>query len=215
MHRFRYRYLVALLVFALSVAACGNKDDASNDKKNDSTTADKGKESTSSATAGEKLESDAGRFNVQFPDGFPTAKEDTKDVPTKIGTLKMHTFLTELSDAACMIAYSDYPEEAFKGADIDALLDSARNGALNNVHGTMETEEKIEMNGHPGRSIIFTGNSGGTTIHGRFDYYLVKPRLYQIGYMALSKEKVAESGVMAYFKSFGVTATEPAEGSGK
>lgn len=216
MHRFRFHWLTALLVLALAISACDKKDDApSNDKGKDSTSATKDGGSSSDASEGKKLASEAGRFSVQFPGGFPDAKESSQNVSTKIGDLTMYTYLTEMDSAACMVAYSDYPDKAFEGADIDALLDSARNGALNNVKGTMESEEKIELNGHPGRSVIFTGNSGGTTIHGRFDYYLIKPRLYQVGFMSLSRDKVADPGVMAYFKSFGVNESKAPSADGK
>jgi len=208
MHRFRFHSLVAILAVALTVAACDKKGDTPSDGKTDTTAGKNNESSTTSAEMGEKISSDTGRFVVQFPSGFPAPTQQTQQVPTKIGTLAMITYLTEQQEAACMVAYSDYPEAAFEGADVNALLDSARNGALNNVNGTMDSEEKITLDGNPGRSIVFTGSSQGRTIHGRFDYYLVRPRLYQVGYMAMSKEKLGEPGTVAYFKSFALSKTK-------
>lgn len=157
----------------------------------------------------QKLYSSAdGGFMVAFPTGYPSPQADSSEVPTQIGALTMHTFLTEQAGAACMVAYSDYPESAFEGANVKALLDSARNGALNNVRGKLIKQKKISINGHPGLSVYFRGKSGSTTIFGRFDYYIVAPRLYQIGFMALSQKEVDKPAVKAYFSSFQLTSSE-------
>jgi len=205
MHRFRFHYLIALLAFVMTLSACGGKSDSPSTDKKDTAAGNDGGSSASETALGEKVSSDSGRFVVQFPEGFPAPKQQTQTVQTKIGPLAMITYLTEEKDAACMVAYSDYPEAAFDGADVNALLDSARNGALNNVNGTMTSEEQITLNGHPGRSIIFAGSSQGQTIHGRFDYYLVKPRLYQVGFMAIDSTKLTQGGTMSYFKSFALS----------
>lgn len=164
-------------------------------------------------SAQDTFTSQEGGFSVAFPDGYPSPKVDSSDVSTRIGALKMYTFLAERNDAACMVAYSDYPEDAFDGASVSALLDSARNGALNNVNGKLIKQKSITINGHPGRSVYFRGKSGGTTIYGRFDYYLVEPRLYQIGYMALRQKSIDTREVKNYFSSFRLA--EQAVGAGR
>jgi len=148
--------------------------------------------------------SEEGGFRVAFPSGFPDPNVDSKDVETKIGTIQMKTFLTEQPNAACMVAYSDYPAESFEGASTQALLDSARNGALSNVGGKLIKQRNITINGYPGRSIYFRGKSGSSTVFGRFDYYLVQPRLYQVGYMTLRQKDIDAKKVKAYFSSFGL-----------
>lgn len=150
----------------------------------------------------------AGGFAVAFPNGYPNPRVDSSEVSTQIGSLTMYTFLTEQASSACMVAYSDYPEEAFEGANMKALLDSARNGALNNVRGKLIRQKKISINGNPGLSVYFRGKSGATTIYGRFDYYIVTPRLYQIGFMALSQKEVDARNVKTYFSSFRLTSQE-------
>jgi hypothetical protein len=203
MHRNRFHYFATVVAVMLLLPACAKKNNSDANGASDSAKTET--PSTASSTPGEKLMSDTGRFSVQFPGGFPKATKASQPIQTKLGPLTMITYVTEEAEAACMVAYSDYPDEAFEGADINVLLDSARNGALRNVNGTMEKEEQISINGSPGRSIVFTGKSQGKTIHGRFDYYLVKPRLYQVGYMALAKDKLTEPGTEAYFHSFAVS----------
>lgn len=152
--------------------------------------------------AQELVKSPKGKFTAQFPDGFPSASVSSTNVPTAVGTLKMITLMSTNEEAACMIAYADYPAKAFRGADLEVMLDSTRSGAMRRINGEILREESITLNGYPGRSVYFSGSSGETVLYGRFDYYIVKPRLYQVGYMTSIEEDVSHPNIEAFFDSF-------------
>jgi hypothetical protein len=70
-------------------------------------------------------------FKVLFPE---QPQENTSDVETKIGKLKMHTLSYEAGkykddNEAYVLIYSDYPEEYVSSDIKDALVDSFFNGS--------------------------------------------------------------------------------------
>jgi hypothetical protein len=80
-----------------------------------------------------------------------------------------------------VVAYSDYPAEIIEQTDPQALLDSSRDGAVNNLGGTLVSEEVIDLAGNPGRSLVISANANQeqtATINSRI--YLVENRLYQV-----------------------------------
>jgi len=115
-----------------------------------------------------------GRFTVQMP-GQP--KEQKNSVKTAIGPIEFHMFIYERDpNSDYMVGYNDYPEGMMKKADSDKVLDGARDGAVKNVKGKLESEKKITLDGHPGREFVATAE--GLKVRDRF--YLVNDRLYQI-----------------------------------
>jgi len=190
------------------IAACGDK---SQDTKPGDTSAATGTGSTQ-PPEGVDLGSSQGRFNVKFPPGFTNPQEGTKEVETPAGKLMM-TIYTSAQDttSAYMVAYLDYPEEAFN-AGIEAMLDGAREGALKNMSATLEKQESVTLSGHPGRSMTFNGTSQGRPVYGRIDYYIAKPRLYQILFLTSNKEQVSSPEITACFSSFAINA-DSAQGS--
>ncbi len=148
-----------------------------------------------------------GRFHAVFP--MSTAPSmSTAPVNTAIGEITMYTYMATDDRSAAMIAYVDYPTEAFEGASVEAMLDSARAGAMRNLHGKVTKQSKITIDGHPGRSVYFTGKSSGMTLYGRFDYYLVAPRLYQVGYLSSKAKDVSTPNIKAFFNSFELVEAE-------
>ena len=53
-----------------------------------------------------------------------------------------------------MCGYGDFPSAP---PDADKIFDSTRNGSIRNIHGTLIKEEKLALNGHPGRYFRSTG----------------------------------------------------------
>ena len=87
-------------------------------------------------------------------------KRTVQDVETAVGTLKMHMIMhapTSGDDNAIYsVIRSDYPKDQFEDADDEYntnVLDGAVNGAVTNVQGELIFDDKIKLNGYPGRSI--------------------------------------------------------------
>ena len=139
-----------------------------------------------------------GRFTVQMP-GEP--KEQTSKVNTPIGPIDVHLFISAPDPkSAYMVGYSDYPEEVVKKSDSDKILDGARDGAVRNVKGTLESEKKITMDGHPGRDYVISTEG----FRGRERIYLVNARLYQVMLLG-SKEFVTGKDADKFLDSFKLT----------
>ncbi len=157
------------------------------------------------AFEGTLLESKEGRFSVRIPEGFSSPEESTMPLETAVGKLDMEVFTaTQGESSVFMAAYIDYPESAFE-AGIPAMLDGAREGALKNLHGKVLSQKSTSLLGHPGRSMKFVGKTGGMRVYGRVDYFIARPRLYQVLFLSSAKAMVEDPTVTAAFKTFTIT----------
>lgn len=192
-----------ICALGLFVAACQGK---SPDSRPRDTSASVDSGAKAAPPVGVKLGSREGRFNVEFPPGFTNPEQRTVEVETPAGKLPM-TLYTSSQDtsSAYMIAFLDYPLDAFQ-AGIEKMLDGAREGALKNMNATLEKQESVTLSGHPGRSITFKGTSQGKEVFGRIDYYIAKPRLYQILFLTSNKARVTTPEITKCFSSFTITA---------
>ncbi|MBS1910425.1 MAG: hypothetical protein JST22_00440 [Bacteroidetes bacterium] len=156
-----------------------------------------------SGVAGEQLVSSDGRFSITLPAGYSKPQLQTNSVESDNGTIRVHMYSAiNANEGLCLIGYND-----FKGATIDSMLelrilDGAREGALENMQATLEGERTLSLEGHPGRSIRFTTRKNDQVMYGRFDYYMVGTRLYQVGFIGGSAASVESQPVASFFASF-------------
>ncbi len=149
--------------------------------------------------------SDDGHFRITFPDSSGSPTENSETVDTEIGPVEMHTAMTATESTVSMIAYSMFPEAAFEDGSGASILDRARDGALANLHATIDREDTIEVNGHVGKAIHFTGTGpNGRPIHGRIDMLMVRPYFYQIMYASENQEDIDAEPMQRFFDSFGL-----------
>ncbi len=152
----KYRHSQWLIVSALMLTACNG-----------------GNPPTPEAFA-----SETGQFSIAAPAPF---EETQQSVETPVGPVDIYTFTAETDDTAYVVAYSDYPSEIIEQTDPQVLLDSSRDGAVANLGGTLVSEEVIDLEGNPGRSLIINATANqnqAATINSRI--YLVDNRLYQV-----------------------------------
>jgi hypothetical protein len=110
---------------------------------------------------------------------FPAPpRTESREVATPAGRLRVDFLIAETADSAYLLSATDYPA-AVLAAGPDILLDGARDGAAQEIGGTLEREIPIGLTGgHPGRQLTFEipeRNSEAT-----LRCYLVGRRLYQI-----------------------------------
>lgn len=116
---------------------------------------------------------DGGGFSIALR-GTPTYETQTFD--TTLGQVVSNVYTLERSKTEVyLVSYTDYPDEVLK-ADPQTVLDGVRDGAVSNVHGKLFSENRITLNGYPGRE--FTVVIGTQYIHARA--YLVGKRLYTV-----------------------------------
>lgn len=126
----------------------------------------------------EDFSSEVGQFTISTPAPF---EETQQSVETPVGPINIYTFTAEKDESAYVVAFSDYPPQLVEQSEPELLLNSSRDGAIDNLGGTLVSEEAIDIEGNPGRSLIIS--TGADTpepaiINSRI--YLVDNRLYQI-----------------------------------
>ena len=186
--------LLFLALAAAFLVSCGSSESAT-DALSKLDSISKSLEDQTSDLVSDKYTSEDGKFKVNFP-GTPTVASD--NIPTEVGNIEMKSFTYEKSATEVyMIAYSDYPSELVKQSDPDAILTGAKEGALNNMGATMETEEKISMDGHPGYIFKAVKDS----YYMVYKIFLKDNRLYQI-LMMRDGAYPSQEAVDSYIGSF-------------
>ncbi|MBC7798616.1 MAG: hypothetical protein H7Z37_17230 [Pyrinomonadaceae bacterium] len=150
-----------------------------------------------------EFKSEAGRFSINAPGDM---KEQTQDVPSAAGNLKMVTHTADLGNRAFLVSYNDYPEDV-NSIGAQELLDEVQKGAVGGIGGTITSEKNIEMNGNPGKEYvanIVIPKGGGDGV-AKSHIYLVKNRLYQVLVIA-KKSEANSSDVDKFLNSFKITA---------
>lgn len=144
-----------------------------------------------------------GRFSISIPEGFSDPELETNNIPSEIGKIKlyMYTSVNE-TQGVCLVGYSDIKSITMTDELKEEMLEGAKEGALSNMNATLEGEESIMLDGHPGRSIRFTTDSEDTQMRGRMDYYMVDNRLYQVGFIEIANSALDGADVQEYFNSF-------------
>jgi hypothetical protein len=141
-----------------------------------------------------------GHFAILMPG---TPKSDVDSVETLIGTVDLHSFTVETSDFAYFVAYGDFPPAFVQNADTDAMLDGARDGALEDVRGTLVSERRISVQGFPGRELWIEATVSGQKGLAQARMILVGNRFYQV-LVAGPKERFAESQAERFLNTFQV-----------
>lgn len=148
-----------------------------------------------------------GRFSIMLPPEYPRPKLEVTTIKSDDGPIKLRMYSSMNSEQGlCLIGYCD-----FNGASIDdelraKILDGAKEGALENMQATLESDSAITVDGRPGRSIRFSAQKNSETMYGRFDYFLVGIRLYQIGFLSLTRDVQFSASIGEFFDSFKVSA---------
>ena len=151
-----------------------------------------------------------GRFSVLFPPGYPAPKVTINSIASDNGTIKLYMHSSSnVAEGMCLVSYCD-----FKGAVIDEelkqrILDGAKEGALADMLATLESETPMTLGNYPGRSVRFSAVNNSDTVHGRFDFYLVGIRLYQVGFIGIDSLALGHDSITRYFDSFTLRAESP------
>ena len=118
------------------------------------------------------VSSPEGGFEVEMP-AVPELARHTVD--TVVGPLEFTVHSARLGSASYQIIWVEYPEGAIE--DAEAVLDAARDGAVARSGSRLVREDRIALDGHPGREIELDVQG---RIIGLDRLFLVGNRLYQI-----------------------------------
>jgi len=114
-------------------------------------------------------------FRVEMP-GAPQVVR--RQVKLPFGDAPVNMWLVDDGDRAFIVGFTEYPEKISEVASDDELLDSARNGHLQNVAGRLVRDEAVERDGHRGRIIEIEAANGAAHVQG--ELIIAHSRLYQI-----------------------------------
>ena len=128
----------------------------------------------------------AAGFSASFPAAPAVGKQS---VPTDAGSFDLQTYEAEDGSATLIAAVCDYGASA-KDKDPDALLESAKTGAVSNVKGHLTSEKKIGLGDNHG--VAFEADSENAHISARI--YLAGTTLYQMIVAAPKAAPYADSG---------------------
>ena len=97
-----------------------------------------------------------GSFSVLMP-GTPE-HEQTGATSLAFGKVRVNMLMLEQGQWGYSVSWVDYPTGSYAGADLDASLDQARDGAVEGVQGTLLGEEHVTIQGYPGRHMRVAPN---------------------------------------------------------
>jgi hypothetical protein len=119
----------------------------------------------------------AGGFTASFP-GTPS--EHKQSVKTPSGTfidVTLYVYEPKKGEGQYVVSFSEYPDSALKAGTDEKRLENARDGAVQNVKGTLKGGIKhIKLDGFPGLDLTIETKE---KILVRTRIYAVKNRLYQ------------------------------------
>jgi hypothetical protein len=186
----------------LLLVSCGEKSSRAKNPGPADLTLDSSSAKKPDGPKGVRLGSKEGRFSIYFPEGFTTPMQDTMEMETPAGKLPVTLYMAQQdTTSAYIVAYSDYPGHAFD-AGVEAMLNSAPEAALKTYNGIVEKRSNVTLNGHTGRSLVFRGTVENRTVFGRADYFIVKPRIYEILFLTSDSARVTSPEITAGFNSF-------------
>ena len=149
-----------------------------------------------------EVKSADGRFSVWFPPGFQPPKYETKALMEGDQSLPLHTVAVESDESVCLVAYSDYPAQLFELMDSQTILESVLDGAMGQLNGVVERHESLVIQGMPAVSVLFTATKAGQKTYGRYVYLVVRPRLYQVGFVSGNRAEIEKPAINQFFQSF-------------
>lgn len=140
-------------------------------------------------------------FIAEFPN---QPKYSVQDVETDVGTLDVHMLLYSPDSGDENVVYSiirtDYPKSQFENATEeynDSALGGAVEGAITSVNGELLFDNKIKLNGYPGRNVKIKIDGGFIYINA----YLVENKMFITQIVCLTPNDKNKS-ITRFFQSF-------------
>jgi hypothetical protein len=133
-----------------------------------------------------------GAFSAALP-GTPS--ESKQRVLTAAAALDVHLFVVDTKDdGALVVSYCDLPADDVKPGNEQKRLDLARDGAVTNARGKLQSEKGYKLDGCPGRELQIEADKG---LRIRMRIIVAKQRLYQA--MAMGPARFTQGKDAALF----------------
>lgn len=141
-----------------------------------------------------------GNFRAAFP---AQPQESVQTIDSEYGPIPYTTLMAEVEggQVAFGVAYHDYPA-TLQPTDPQTLLDAGRDGARQNLQGTIVSEIAISWHGHPGREFTILGEAQGQKLFYHSRLFLVGQRLYQLQIVRVGTTPLDLADAVRFFSSF-------------
>ena len=135
---------------------------------------DAGTDAEAAVDAGPLYRTTSGGFEVRFPDGKPPEVED-KPVT---GGLTVRLFKVQFGTSGYIVTFDDFNRTSTRTPQV--ILDGVKEGVLETTAGTVDHEEPLLLEGHPGLDLTISATTSGIAMRQRVHAYVVDGRLYQL-----------------------------------
>jgi hypothetical protein len=168
------RLFAALVTVSLLGAACATKEGATAA----SSSVEDVPEATSAETAKPAVQlqklSPPENFTVMIPGEPPQAQRGEVAIPG--GKVQTAAWTTNIEGVLYSISTADYPEKVVAANPPAAFLNEGKNGLVNQLKGTIKSEEDITLQSYPGKAFTVSSDAGEVKARN----FLVGPRLYTL-----------------------------------
>lgn len=202
--------LGAAVAVALILSACGGDDAAGPDTDPPPTT---GSPTPTEApdvdppvtdppdtdqTAGFEFVSQEGGVAAVFP-----AEPEETELPVTLddgSTLVSPMFVHDAGDSAYFVSWTDFGVPV-TDEEVTDVLEGSRDGAIENIDGTLESSAEIELDGRPGLDFAGTAALGALEVRYQALVFVDGERLYQVSTLA-EQGSDGETAGRAFLDSF-------------
>ncbi|MFM9873089.1 MAG: hypothetical protein ACKVQS_06445 [Fimbriimonadaceae bacterium] len=109
-----------------------------------------------------RFSSESNYFSAQFPGKVDESKSITS---WSTGQLTSSVFVSQSGSGLFRVTVTPLPREVIRGRSAQDLLDAARDGTLTMKRMTVEAEQKLLVNGAPGRRFIVNTPDSPSVVH--------------------------------------------------
>ncbi len=152
-------------------------------------------------------------FNVKLPgEVIHTVARCTNGTAKALENARLNVFLVELDldTLNYTVMLHDFSDERIKSKGTDEILTEVGKALVKDVRGTLQSETKLALSGHPGRELNFTSKLSGKLTTYQWRIYVVGNRLYQVG-IAREEKPINAVAAKKFFDSFELVKDLPAK----
>jgi hypothetical protein len=124
-------------------------------------------------------------FALEMPGQWTS---DVKNIETAIGSVKGYMVSIETDGRAYLSMYIPYPPDRVRGKPVPSILDGARDGAVENVHGHLRSEEQVTVGNFAGRQLVIDAPNDLVLVH---KFFMMDATLVQavvVGHPGVEKD---------------------------
>ncbi|MBN1207715.1 MAG: hypothetical protein JXB05_22815 [Myxococcaceae bacterium] len=140
-------------------------------------------------------------FTARMP-GTPQVVRNKVTIPA--GDVTTAAWTTNVDGVIYSLSTADYPEKIVAARPPEAFLNEGRDGLVNQLKGTLKSEENLTINDtYPGKAFVISSDNGEVKARN----YLVGPRLYTL--LTLYNPSIGAPAADEFLKSLALISPPP------